>query len=72
MGIVGMTVTEKTAQESGITREHEVALYQNYIWLAEFGEEYKRDAELARDTYLFVQNMLDIEGGIEQGYLVRG
>lgn len=67
-----ITINEKTAQESGITREYEVALYQNYIWLAEFGEEYKRDAELARDTYCFVQNMLDIEEGIEQGYLTTG
>lgn len=67
-----MNVEKKTGKQCGITREHEVALYQNYIWLAEFGEQYKRDAELARDTYCFVQNILDIEEGIEQGYLTTG
>ncbi len=73
MGTVDMiTIVEKTVQECGITREHVNGLQQNYPWLAELGEEYKRDTELARDTYLFLQNMLDIEDGIEQGYLKRG
>lgn len=61
----------KTIKECGITREHTRGLYQNYLWLAELGEDYIRDAELARDTYCFVQNMLDIEEGLEQGYLTE-
>lgn len=62
---------EKTAKECGITREHVEAVHQNYYWLAELGGEYKRATELARDTYCFIQNMLDIEEGVEQGYLTE-
>lgn len=54
---------------AGITWEHAQRLYQVYWWLMEAGDEYTEQAEILRDIYLFLKNMLDVEAGIEQGYL---
>lgn len=53
----------------GITREHLEKLNAVYYWLAEAGEDYREQADILRDIYYFLQNMLDEEAGIEQGYL---
>lgn len=55
--------------KSGITRKHNEHLNQAYWWLAELGSEYAEQAEALRDIYYFLQNRMDIEEGIEQGYL---
>ena len=54
---------------SGITQDHIGHIYQAYYWLAELGDEYAEQAEALRDIQYFLQNMLDVEEGIEQGYL---
>lgn len=56
-------------KETGMTWEKVNRLYQVYWWLMEAGDEYTEQAEILRDIYLFLQNMLDVEAGIEQGYL---
>lgn len=55
--------------KSGITREQVEGLYSVYGWLNEAGEEYAEQAQILRDIYCFLQNMLDVEAGIEQGFL---
>lgn len=68
---MGREVRMKTKQvkTSGITRDHIGHIYQAYYWLAELGDEYAEQAEALRDIQYFLQNILDIEEGIEQGYL---
>ncbi len=50
------------------TRKGVENLYQVYLWLAQCGDEYTEEAETLRNVYYFVQNILDIEAGIKQGY----
>lgn len=58
-----------TKAEAGITWEHAQRLYQVYWWLMEAGDEYTEQANILRDIYLFLKSLLDVEAGIEQGYL---
>lgn len=52
-----------------LTREHIEHLNQAYWWLAELDEEYREQADALRDLVLYLENILDIEAGIKQGYL---
>lgn len=53
----------------GFTRKDLDNLNQAYWWLAELGEEYTEMAESLRDIYYSCEKILDVEAGIEQGYL---
>ena len=52
-----------------LTRKHVEHLNQAYWWLFEFGEDYIEQAVALRDLVLYLGNILDIEAGIQQGYL---
>lgn len=52
-----------------ITREQLDHLNVTYWQLAEAGDEYMEQSDALRDIYYFCQKLLDIEAGIEQGYL---
>lgn len=58
--------------KSGITREQVEGLHSVYGWLNEAEGEYQEQAEILRDIYCFLTNMLDVKAGIQQGYLTEG
>lgn len=64
-----MSISIKRDARHGITQKHIESLHQVWGWLAEAGDEYKEQAEILRDIRHILQKIVDIENGIEQGYL---
>ena len=56
---------------AGLTREHIEHQWQAYWWLAEAGEAYNDQANALRDLAVYLENILDVEDGVKQGYLIE-
>ncbi|KKN41988.1 hypothetical protein LCGC14_0717920 [marine sediment metagenome] len=57
------------AETRRLTRELLSEVDAVYWWLAECGEKYLDQSNAIRDIHSFCENILDIEEGIEQGFL---